>query len=186
MTRRLPYLLTAFVTLTAAAILLGMGRTPICPCGYVLPWYWALGTPQDNMHLIDWYTPSHVIHGVLFFGLLWLLARRLGLGWRLLIATLVEAAWEVTENTNAVIDRYRAVTVSSDYNGDSVVNSLSDIAAMWLGFWLARRLPVWATVAICLGFEVFTTLMIRDGLALNVLMLVWPSQAVLDWQAGIQ
>ncbi|WP_238366377.1 DUF2585 family protein [Mesobacterium pallidum] len=184
MNRSLPFVVTALVTLGSAIILLGMGRAPWCPCGYVLPWYGPLGTDQGNMHLTDWYTPSHIIHGILFFGALLLVARRMPLGWRLVIATLVEAAWEVTENTNMVIDRYREVTVSADYNGDSVLNSMVDIVAMWLGFWLARKLPVWATVAVVIGFEALTMLLIRDGLALNVLMLVAPSQAVLDWQAG--
>ncbi|GKY86661.1 UPF0314 protein [Sinisalibacter aestuarii] len=180
----MPYWVTFMISLASGALLWLMGRAVISASGHVWWWYGGLGTPESNMHLTDWYTPSHVIHGILFYAALWLVARRLSLGWRLALATLVEAGWEVLENTNAVIERYRNTTVSSDYIGDSVVNSTADIAAMLLGFWLARRLPIWASIAIVVGFELLTTALIRDGLALNVIMLLWPSDAILTWQAG--
>ncbi len=185
MTRRaLPYLLTVAAVLVMAAVLLSMGRVPICTCGTVKLWHGVTMSAENSQHLSDWYTPSHVIHGFIFFGLTWLVARRLALGWRLLAATVVEAAWEIAENTNAVIDRYREVTISLDYYGDSVINSMSDVLAMMVGFWLAGRLPVWLTVAIALGLELGVGYMIRDGLALNVLMLVWPMDWVVQWQGG--
>lgn len=182
--KSMPYWVTLLIALASAAILTVMGRTFISASGTVLPWYSGLGTAESNMHLTDWYTPSHVIHGIVFYAAIWLVARRLAPGWRLALATLVEAGWEVLENTNAVIERYRNTTVSTDYIGDSVVNSTADIVAMLIGFWMARKLPIWVNVAVIVGFELWTTLAIRDGLVLNVVMLLWPNQAVLDWQAG--
>jgi Protein of unknown function (DUF2585) len=183
-TRLTPILITLGIILVTAAYLLWIGREPICKCGYVKLWHGQVVSAENSQHLSDWYTPSHIIHGFLFFGALWLVARRLSLGWRLAIATLVECAWEIVENSDAVIERYRTVTISLDYFGDSVINTVFDVFAMILGFWLASKLPVWATVALIVLFEGVTMLIIRDGLALNVLMLLWPLDSVAQWQAG--
>ena len=183
--RRLtPILVTLGIILLTAAYLLWIGREPICKCGYVKLWHGQVVSSENSQHISDWYTPSHIIHGFLFFGLLWLVARRLSLGWRLAIATVIEAAWEIVENSDAVIERYRSVTISLDYYGDSVLNVVADISAMILGFWLASKLPVWATVALIVLFEAVTIWLIRDGLALNVLMLLYPLDGVAEWQAG--
>lgn len=88
------------------------------------------------------------------------------------------------ENSDAIIERYRSVTISLDYYGDSVLNATADILAMWVGFWLGRILPVWASFVLVTGFEALTMIVIRDGLALNILMFLWPLDAVRDWQAG--
>lgn len=184
MTKRIPYLVTALIIALAAAYLLWIGREPICKCGYVKFWHGQVVSSENSQHVTDWYTPSHIIHGFLFFGALWLVARNLALGWRLAIATAVEAAWEIVENSDAVIERYRSVTISLDYYGDSVLNVVADITAMIIGFYLAAKLPVRVTVALALAFEALTIWLIRDGLALNVLMLLYPLDWVADWQAG--
>ena len=181
---RLPYLITAFIVLVAAAILYAMGRVPICTCGYVKLWHGVTYSSENSQHLTDWYTPSHIIHGILFYAGLWLVMPKVPVGWRLVVATVVEVAWEIFENTDYVINRYREVTISLDYYGDSVINSVMDVLAMILGYWIAQRAPVWVSVVIVIGFEVLTTALIRDGLTLNVLMLIYPLDAVLEWQQG--
>ena len=146
---------------------------------------------ENSQHLADWYSPSHVIHGLILYVLAWLLWKR----WRLFggrpirralpIAVLLEAAWEIAENTPMVIDRYRAVTVSWGYSGDSVVNSLGDIGWMIVGFLAAARIPAWASVALALFLELLTLYTIRDNLTLNVVMLLWPIEAIRQWQGGV-
>lgn len=183
MTRRTAVILLLILAATAA-VLLAMGRAPICDCGYVKLWHGQTVSAENSQHLMDWYTPSHVLHGLVFYAVLWLVARRMSLGGRLIIATLIEAAWEIVENTDAVIERYRAATIALDYYGDSVVNSVADIMAMWVGFALARVLPVWASIALFVVAEALVIWLIRDGLLLNVLMLLWPLESVRAWQAG--
>ena len=137
-----------------------------------------------SQHISDWYTFSHIIHGFIFYGLARLAFPRWSLAARLTVATFVDGSWEIFENTDFVINRYREATISLDYYGDSVLNSVCDILAMVAGFFLARRLPVWVTVALAVFFELFTGYMIRDNLALNIVMLLWPLDAIKTWQAG--
>ena len=178
------WLIALALAVAAAAILLVMGRPPICTCGEVKLWVGEVHGPDNSQHLADWYTPSHIIHGFLFYFLGWLFLRRNPPGDRLIAAILIEAGWEVLENTNWVIDRYREATMALGYTGDSVINSLSDMLWMILGFGITRRLPVWATVALALAFELLTLVAIRDNLTLNVLMLVAPVDAIAQWQAA--
>jgi hypothetical protein len=167
-----------------AAILLLMGRPPICTCGAVKLWVGTVNGPDNSQHIADWYTPSHIIHGMIFYMAGWLVLRRNPAGDRLIGAVLIEAAWEVLENSQWIIDRYREATMALGYNGDSVLNSVFDVLWMILGFGIARRLPVWATGALAIGFEVLTLAIIRDNLTLNVLMLVWPVDAIAEWQGA--
>jgi hypothetical protein len=177
--------LSALAILVASvAVLLAMGRSPICTCGAVDLWVAGRDSPRTSQMLSDWYSFSHIVHGFLFYGALWLIARHWPVERRFLIALVVEAAWEIAENTPMVIDRYRTATAALGYTGDSVINSVSDIAMMVLGFLAARRLPLWVSIGTVLLLELVPLLVIRDNLTLNVWMLLWPSEALRGWQAS--
>jgi hypothetical protein len=182
LSRRVTIISLAILAIAAAA-LLAMGRNPICTCGAVDLWVGQRDSAETSQMLADWYSLSHIVHGLLFYAGLWLVARRLLPEWRFVIALIIESAWEVTENTPFIIDRYRETTAALGYTGDSVINSLSDILMMAAGFLIARKLPVWASVALLIALEVVPLFAIRDNLTLNVWNLLAPNPAVAAWQA---
>ena len=169
------------IILAALAILLAMGRPAICACGEID--LWGPGGAKQSQMLADWYSPSHIVHGFLFYAALHFAARSWSVERRFLVAIAVEAAWEIIENTPAVIDRYREATIALGYSGDSILNNLSDIGMMALGFLAARKVPVWASVLIVAALELVPLLGIRDNLVLNVWMLLAPNDSILAWQA---
>ena len=176
--------IAAFLILAAAAAAeFAMGRVPICTCGTIDLWVGARDSEKTSQMLTDWYSFSHAVHGFLFYLGLWLVARRWPIEWRFLSALVIETAWEIFENTPFVIDRYRATTAARGYSGDSILNSMSDIVLMCVGFFVARRLPVWASVALVIIMELVPLFVIRDNLTLNVWMFIAPNDAVQAWQA---
>jgi hypothetical protein len=175
-------LLSVLVVLAAATMLWAMGQVLICKCGHVRLWHGVVKSAENSQHLSDWYTFTHIIHGFVFYGLLWALRRRWPVAVRFVLAIAVESAWEVFENTDFVINRYREATISLDYYGDSVLNSVSDILAMAAGFIAAWRLPVLPIIALAVAIEAFLAYSIRDNLTLNIVMLLHPIDAVRAWQ----
>ena len=178
--------LLIFVAILAVQVIAErlMGRVWICTCGTVKLWEAEVHSSGNSQHIADWYTPSHIIHGFLFFALTWLVMRRAPIWARLGVAAFIEAAWEILENSPFIIDRYRAATIAYDYVGDSILNSGMDLVWMAIGFLAAWRLPIWLTIALALIAEVTTAILIRDNLTLNVIMLVWPVDAIKVWQGG--
>lgn len=175
----LAFLVVIFLT---GGIELGMGRSMLGPDGKFGLWEGDIWSSECSQRLADPYSFSHIAHGMLFYGVLWLVARKLPVRQRFLVAVLLEAGWEILENSPIIINRYRQVTIALGYDGDSILNSLSDLVMMSLGFLLASRLRPWVTVAVLIGMEVGCLLWVRDNLTLNIIMLIHPVEAIKEWQ----
>jgi hypothetical protein len=182
--KTLPWLGMAVVLVGTVWLLHGQGRLWICSCGEVWLWAGDIWSSHNSQHLFDPYTFTHVLHGVVFYGLLAWGRPGLALPWRLWLATFVEASWEIVENSEFVIERYRETTMALGYNGDTIVNSLADIVVCGLGFMLARRLGFRRSLAFFVATELVLLIWIRDSLILNVIMLVYPIEAIKTWQVG--
>ena len=172
------------VAIAAAAILWLMGRPLIARSGAIDLWVASASSSKTSQMLFDWYSASHVLHGILLFAALTLLFRRVSVERRFLLAVVLEAAWELVENSPVIIARYREVTVALGYSGETILNSMSEIAMMGVGFWLARKLPWWATLMLAIVLELVPLYVIRDNLTLNVWMLIAPNAEVRAWQGG--
>ncbi len=184
LTPRACLLIGLAIIAATAATLLAFGQPAICTCGFVRVWQADVMSAENSQQLSDWYSPSHFIHGLLFYWLMWLLFRRQSLQLRAIGALILECSWEILENTPMVIDRYREATAALGYEGDSILNSLADVAMMAVGFLLARKLPVWASIAIVLALELIPLFTIRDNLTLNVWMLLLPTDWLKEWQSA--
>jgi hypothetical protein len=152
-----------------------------CEQGDWWPISFKVNSPHNSQHIFDPYSLSHLLHGVVFFGLF---RARMGFYWRFVAATAVEVAWEMMENSPFIINRNRTATIAVGYEGDSIINSLGDVLSFVAGFYLAERLGLWKAVFVFLVVDLALLAMICDNLALNVLMLLWPIDAIRDWQAA--
>ncbi len=180
------YLLSTIIALTVTSLSqYSFGRVIICKCGYIKLWQGVTFSSENSQHISDWYSFSHIIHGFGFYYFGKLFLKKLSLLQVFLIALTIEAGWEILENTSFIINRYRETTISLDYYGDSILNSSFDVLFMVLGFYMAKKLPVWAIIFLTIAMELATGYIIRDNLALNILMIVRPVEAVKRWQTGI-
>jgi Protein of unknown function (DUF2585) len=184
MRRVLPRLAIVLVLVVTAYQLRSQGRLWWCSCDYLLIWSGDPWSSDNSQHLLDPYSFTHVLHGFIFCGLLALIVPRLSPVWQLWLAVSIEAVWEVVENSEFVIRRYRQETAALGYHGDTIINSLADILLCGIGFVLARHLGFRRTFALFALTEVGLAIWIRDNLSLNILMLIYPIDPVKEWQAA--
>lgn len=179
-----PWIALAATFIVMMFLLHNQGRLWICASGYVYPWVSDVWSSDNSQHLSDPYSFSHILHGVLFFGLFWLFRNYINGSWRLVFATMIEAAWELFENSAFIINRYREGTAALGYNGDSIVNSVGDLLSCILGFYIAYRLGLWKSILFFVLVEIVMIIAIRDSLMLNIIMLIHPVEAIKTWQMG--
>lgn len=179
-----PMIAATSIAIVSVMTLLFMGRVWWCKVGDISPWAWDVWSPHNSQHFIDPYSFTHVLHGVLEFWLIGIVFFRVPIVWRFVIAIFIESSWEVLENTNWIIERYREATMSLDYFGDSILNSAADIVCCGLGFWIAYKLRFWRSLALFVATEIILLFWIRDSLIVNLIMLLWPIDAIKQWQIG--
>jgi hypothetical protein len=177
-------LVAACLIALQAIIVYAQGHPLICTCGTIKLWGGAPANPENSQQIFDWYSFTHILHGFGFYLILYVFARRLPFGLRLVLAVGLEGAWEVLENSPVIIERYRQTALAQGYFGDSVLNSVSDTVTAVTGFVLARLLPAWLTVTLAVALEIFVGIEIRDNLTLNIIELIHPVEAISRWQAG--
>ncbi len=176
-------LLTCLGTTIVAVVILNLqGRVWWCQVGDYAPWSWDIWTAHNSQHVIDPYLFTHILHGVLEFWLIGLVFWKMPLAWRFVLAILIESSWEVAENSSYIINRYREETISLDYFGDSIINSLADIAACATGFWIAYKIKFSRSLLLFVATEAILLLTIRDSLVINIIMLIYPIEAIKLWQ----
>jgi len=180
----LPWVVMFVVAMAAMATLRLEGRVWWCQAGDYWPWAWDIWSTHNSQHLIDPYSFTHILHGVLEFWLLGLVFRKVPVVWRLLIAVMIEGSWEIAENSSYVINRYRETTISLDYFGDSIINSMSDILCCATGFTIAYKLRFWKSLFLFAATEIILIFWIHDSLIINIIMLIYPIEAIKHWQMG--
>ncbi len=181
--RRVHLTATALIVLATVVVLRAFGQPWWCAVGDLAPWSWDIWSPHNSQHVVDPYTWTHLLHGVVLYWILWLvLRRRTSEPTRFVIAMAIEALWEIVENTPMVIEKYREATISLDYTGDSVLNALGDLAACAVGFAFTAVVPAWVSLVAFVGIEIALIATIRDSLIMNLIMLLWPIEALKAWQ----
>lgn len=188
MNKRWVIALAISLPLLAALAMYLMGREIMCTCGYIKLWHGVVFSSENSQHLFDWYSFTHVVHGLAFYLLLTIIEKLTGkkfsLASKFLTAVFLESSWEVLENSDFIINRYRAATISLDYFGDSIINSLGDILAMMVGFWVAAKKPLWFSIGLALFLEIGLLIVIRDNLTINIIMLIYPLDGLKLWQSS--
>lgn len=180
--RAKPLFVCGLIFIATVAILYFLGRVWWCQLGDYTPWSWNIWTAHNSQHIIDPYAFTHVLHGVLEFWLIGLVFRKMPMAWRLALAVAIESTWEIAENSPFIIERYRTVTLSLDYFGDSIINSMADIMCCATGFTIAYKLKFWRSLVLFLATEVMLIFWIRDSLIINIIMLIYPIEALKVWQ----
>jgi hypothetical protein len=182
--RSLPFLLSILVIGLMVCVLSAEGRIWWCKAGDGAIYINDAWSSHTSQHLFDPYSFTHVLHGVMYFWIGWLLFSKLSTNWRFLIAIIAAASWEVLENSSFIIEKYRENTASLDYFGDSIVNSIGDVLCCALGFWITVKLGRWRSLVFFILVEIVLLLWIRDSLLLNIIMLIYPSEGLKHWQIG--